>query len=172
MDCVKVDNDRFFEYSHYIRVEFCKSCFGSDIKVRECSILSIEDWNEFSAECFLPWYKQGITPSDSRAENYSLREYALKYPCSLDPNQEMRILSAYHSSLGLRLLVDGCHRAVALQSEVNKGKNIPPVTVIECYGTQMERVFPCDFDSLLKTYKRQFPTKVDSNEKPKKPTAT
>jgi hypothetical protein len=155
MNWVEVGNDRFLEHFEQIRVGWSK--FSLDTKTRECSILSNTDWNQFTLKCFLPMY-DGLDATDPAAENCSLREYASKYPVPLNPEKEMRILSAYDSSLDLRLIVDGIHRAIALQSQVDDGKNIPPVTVLECYGTQMERIFPLDFAPLLRIRKRYLTT--------------
>jgi hypothetical protein len=144
-----VDNRRFLDNAKCVIVIWTHDFSLTDIQTRECQVSSKEDWQDFSKNCLLPWYKDGRNYSDPKSVNYSLREYATKYPCTLDPTREMLILTAFHTSVGLRLIADGCHRAVALQTAVNKGDSIPTVTVLECFGTDVEKVFSSDFNRIV-----------------------
>lgn len=171
MNCDEVDNQRFLEHARGIRLHWKHNFDDTDTRTKECVILTIEDWREFSESSFLPWYKSGLKYTDLDRVNYSLYEYAARYPSTLDPDQEMRILTAFHTEVRKRLIVDGCHRAVALETEVSKNNTIPIVTVLECFGSNVDRIFPCDFSPALMGQ----PTKVDNNKNGKpsrKPTQT
>ena len=78
-----------------------------------------------------------------------MREYARVFPKELKELPNTPILSAYHTLLDKRIIVDACHRSVALQSEVDRERPIPKVRIIECYGSQIHSIFPCDFCNLL-----------------------
>jgi len=77
----------------------------------------------------------------------------------------MRILSAFHTGIRKRLIVDGCHRAVALETELARSKTIPIVTVLECFGSSVEIVFYDDFSPAMMGQ----PTKVDNAKNGKNP---
>jgi hypothetical protein len=146
---VEAPRNHFIEQSQNVLVIWQRSFYCTDTKVREVDVESNLDWGLFSANCLLPWYKNDLDWSNPNAENFSLREYARLFPKELKDVPNAPILSAYHGLLDKRIIVDGFHRAVALQSEIDRKGRIPKVRIIECYGSQIHSIFPCDFCNLL-----------------------
>lgn len=118
--------------------------------MRAATIVSSIYWRGYSAGALLPWYKMKLGWSNPYASNYSLQEYAMSHPSKLW-RKELVVMSVYHTLLNTRVIVDGCHRAVAIESAVNEGKvTIPLVKVIEAYGSQVHALFLCDFCNIVK----------------------
>jgi len=120
----------------------------TDTRTREALIDTNQKWKEFSQNCYLPWYT-GPDWCVPDSLNWGLTEYSRKFPALLTQREDLLILTAYHSLLGKRVIIDGAHRAVALDSEVNAGRDIPPVKVLECFGTQIHGILPADFCNLI-----------------------
>lgn len=107
-------------------------------------------------DSYLPKYKNGKSWEDSTAYNFTLKEYTLqsdlevknKAKETLNKSRQLQITSAYQSAIKKRLIVDGVHRAVALQLKVYKHENIPEIRLLECYGTDVSKSFPYDFGHL------------------------
>ena len=146
---IKCDNKRFFENASEIRVLWTHSFEGTDTQTREAAISSKNEWNLFASRCFLPWYRDGLSDIDPNSVNYSLQEYAKEHSAELERGKPMLIITAYHTLTAQCLITDGYHRAVALQSEIDRGRATPTVRVIECYGSQLNIVFRHDFTRLL-----------------------
>lgn len=146
----KVDNRCFLAHAPEIGVIWLRCFHNTDTQTRRAIIRSKVQWTRFSQSCLLPWYKGGTDWSPPSAENYSLQEKAKESPSDLKKGQKMLIMTAYHSLIDRRIIVDGCKRAVALETAVNRGGNIPEVTVLESYGTQIHSIFPCDFNNLVR----------------------
>ena len=137
-----------------VTVIWLKGFSNTDTHSRETIINSNLQWRRLFNDSVLPWYYLGSSPrgdwSKPKSLNYKLVDYAFKHPKPLNRGvEELLIITAYHSLLEKRLLVDGCKRAVALQTEVDQGRDIPTVRVLECYGTQLHAIFPCDFCNLI-----------------------
>ncbi len=141
-----VSESTFYQEAHRISVLWLKGFVFTDTRIREVGITNIEDWREFSESCYLPVYKQGDW-STPNAENWNLQEYAKFNPTTLSYANEILILSAYHTLLKKRIIIDGAHRAVELES--NLGKKLEEARIIECYGSQLHSIFPCDFNNMI-----------------------
>ena len=138
------DASLFLGHGNKITITWLREFARTDTKVREATIDRSAKWKEYSKNCFLPWFPGGNW-SAPHVQNYSLVEYARANPSSLrTPPGELLVLSAFHTILDKRVLADGCNRAVAIESDMNQRKRIYPVKVIECYGTQVHAIFPCD----------------------------
>jgi hypothetical protein len=131
---------------------------ADNTKARECFIRSECEWNSLRLEdSYLPKYKKGKSWSDSSAYNFTLKEYTLqsdfevknKAKEALNKFRQLQIKSAYQSAIKKRLIVDGVHRAVALQLKVYNHENIPDIRLLECYGADVSKSFPCDFKHLV-----------------------
>jgi hypothetical protein len=61
----------------------------------------------------------------------------------------LSIVTAYHTEIKKRVIVDGFHRAVAVEIESEKSKSIPEVTILECYGNLVHTIFPFEFCHLM-----------------------
>jgi hypothetical protein len=72
----------------------------------------------------------------------------------LDIEDSIRIMTAYHPSIGKRIIVDGFHRAIALEIEIRDLKKniLPKVEIWECYGRLVHTIFPFEFSHLLTPY--------------------
>lgn len=141
-----VSESTFYQEAHRISVLWLKGFVFTDTRIREVAITNIEDWREFSESCYLPVYKQGDW-STPNAENWGLQEYAKANPSTLSYPNEIMILSAYHTLLKKRIIIDGAHRAVALES--NLGENFAEARIVECFGSQLHSIFPCDFNNMV-----------------------
>ena len=141
-----VSESTFYQEAHRISVLWLKGFVFTDTKIRLIEISSIEEWREFSDSCYLPVYKGGDW-STPNSENWSLKEYAKLNPTQLTYPNEVLILSAFHNLLKRRIIIDGAHRAVALES--NLTKEFGAARIIECYGSQLHSIFPCDFNNMI-----------------------
>jgi hypothetical protein len=146
---VEAPRHHFIEQSPNVLVCWQHSFNCTDTQVHQVDVESNSDWELFSENCLLPWYKNGREWSYPNAENFSLREYAQLFPKELKELPNTPILSAYHTLLNKRIIVDACHRSVAIQSAVDKKGQIPTVRIIECYGSQIHSIFSCDFCNLV-----------------------
>jgi hypothetical protein len=72
----------------------------------------------------------------------------------LDTEDSIRIMTAYHPSIGKRIIVDGFHSAIALEIEIRDLKKniLPKVEIWECYGSLVHTIFPFEFSHLLTSY--------------------
>lgn len=127
-----------------------------DTKTRECIIRSKDEWAYLHmGDSYLPKYKDGKSWNDPTAKNYALDEYVLQaLEEALKKSEGLQITSAYHTKIKQRLIVDGVHRAIALQRRINSHETIPEVRVLECYGKHVDKSFPCDFANLVKGLNR------------------
>ncbi len=141
-----VSESTFYQEAHRISVLWLKGFVYTDTKIREADVSNYEDWKEFSESCYLAVYKQGDWSSPN-AENWALQEYAKLNPSTLTYSKEILILSAFHTLLKKRIIIDGAHRAVALESNFNQ--DFGEARVIECYGSQLHSIFPCDFNNMI-----------------------
>ncbi len=132
-----------------VRVMKTSSFFHTDTKSRGATIDSNEFWKEFSKDAYLPWYHPGGEWSDPANINWTLPEQAKQSPLSFEQTDDLLVVSGYHELLGKRVIIDGCHRAVATETAVQKGAPIPPVKVLECYGTQIHAILFADFCNLV-----------------------
>jgi hypothetical protein len=156
----EISNDEFINCAisenHRVRTMWSGNLSG-DTKSRKCIIDSREHWRIVMENSFLPWYKNGKLPQDDFAENFILNEYCVKaskeglpaFSELLENLQDVKILTVYHNGVNKRLIVDGIHHAVAIQSKINKHERVPEVELIECYGPQVDKDF-LDFKHLLK----------------------
>jgi hypothetical protein len=60
------------------------------------------------------------------------------------------IITVYDQTIQRRLIVDGIHRAAALtmECEGSPDAKILPVTIFECFGRNVNVIFPCDIPQL------------------------
>jgi hypothetical protein len=122
----------------------------SRLGTRQCSIASYDAWESFSESCYLVRYKYGKQWQDEDAENYTLKEFASEK--QNDPEFTRKgefahniIISAYDTQRDKRVIIDGIHRSVILTNECVSQQKVPTATIYECYGTTVDRIFPCDF---------------------------
>lgn len=121
------------------------------VGVRE-ALVGANQWAEFATDCFLPWYKDGLDWRSPGCVNYSLLGYAKAHTERLTTRDQILLVSAYHPPTGTRLILDGCHRAVAVQNRSSRGLPIPEVRVLECFGVRVSEIFKTDFDPLLRIH--------------------
>lgn len=126
----------------------------SNTNTREVVINDMLTWKNFSHSCFVPHY----TPNEWTRGIYKLTDFLLLTSTINDPKfnhldseDNIKIVTAYHSSIGKRVIMDGFHRAVALEIEMRDSRrdNIANVTVWECYGGLVHTIFPFEFSHLL-----------------------
>jgi len=120
------------------------------LRTRQCSIDSYDQWEKFEESCHLVRYKNGKFWQDEDAENYALTEFAVEK--ENDPefirNGEFNrhiIITGYDTQRDKRLIIDGIDRSTILTNERRKRHRVPTATIYECYGSTVDRIFPCDF---------------------------
>jgi len=130
---------------------------ASNTNTRKRIVDDVLVWKQFSHSCFAPNYNIAAWPNGL----YKLTEFSLLLSTMSDPKfnhlkteDSIKVVTAYHPSIGKRIIVDGFHRAVALEIAIRDSKrnNIPKVTVWECYGRLVHTIFPFEFSHLLTSY--------------------
>lgn len=121
----------------------------TDTKTREATIDTNDKWKEFAKDAYLVWYYPGGEWSDPANKNWTLSEQAAQSPRQLQQTSDLLVLSGYHTLLGKRVIIDGCKRSVSIETLVQNDKPIPPVRVLEIYGTQIHVILPADFCNLV-----------------------
>jgi hypothetical protein len=58
------------------------------------------------------------------------------------------LVTVFDTTKGKRLIVDGMNRAAALTMACEDGSNIPQVRIMECAGSQVNVIFPCNVHQL------------------------
>jgi hypothetical protein len=112
---------------------------------RKCTITTNKEWQIIIDNCFLPDYKYNKSWEGPSAKNYTLIEKSLLSNEKLKNYSNIVIITAYDPESCQRLIVDGVHRAIALQIIINERKNIPAVEIVECYGSNVRLIFKSDF---------------------------
>ena len=159
----------FLNHGSDIRTVWLRGFYCTDTKVRTAVLKDKSQWREYASEVLLPWYKDGLDWSHPEAKNYQLSEFANEHATDNQfslRNEQLRVLSVYHNLLNRRLLVDGCHRAVAIEIAVKREIEVREVEVVEAYGSQIHAIFPCDFANLLRE-KIQLPLRTQDSESSK-----
>lgn len=156
-----------YSWNHVSNSEFLSSATGNENQVtliwipslpaninsRRCKIISSEDWAALMDNSFIPRYRHGRQPNDLTAEIFSLKDYCLQtnYPEQVNASgllkiaPSIQITTAYDSNLNRRLIVDGLKRAIGIQQMIRDKQTIPESTVLECYGTSVNEIFPIEF---------------------------
>lgn len=124
---------------------------------RKGTVDDILVWKQFSHFCFTLNYNAADWPRGL----YKLNEFSLLTSTMNDPKinhldtqGSIRIATAYHPLISKRIIVDGFHRATALEIETRELKRniIPNVEIWECYGRLVHTIFPFEFSYLLTSY--------------------
>ena len=123
--------------------------YYTDTKTREATIDTNDKWKEFAKDAYLVWYRPGGEWSDPANKNWTLSEQAAHSPRQLLQTLDLLLLSGHHTLLGKRVIIDGSKRSVAIETLVQNGKPIPPVRVLEIYGTQIHPILHADFCNLV-----------------------
>lgn len=124
-----------------------------NMKSRICKINSSKKWTTLMNNSFIPRYKRGRLPEDLNAEIFRLDEYCQQtnYPEEVIARHllkiapSVQITTAYDNDKDRRLKVDGLKRAIGIQQMVHCNQMIPELTVMECYGMDVSRIFPVEF---------------------------
>ena len=66
--------------------------------------------------------------------------------------KDFTVTTAYHKTLDKRLVIDGVHRALGIESKSISNDLFPAVTIIECYSNKIDENFEFDFRHLKRTY--------------------
>lgn len=138
-------DSEFLGRSADIDVKWAGSFAYTDTRVRRARISSREEWAEFSGDAVLPWYKAGGGWNVLGSVNYTLAERAREPFPPPTSEADMTLLTAFHCLLQKRLIADGVKRALKVEKMFQAGEQIPEVSVIECYGTQVHVTFWPDF---------------------------
>lgn len=133
---------------HAVDVLWRGSFIDTSDSVRQAVINSRDDWAEFAKGTLVPQCRSGGW-SILGSVNYTLSDRAkapFDPPHSMD---DMTILTAYHTSVEKRLIVDGMKRALLVEKLFQEGKEVPEVRIIERYGPQVHVTFWADFYNIL-----------------------
>jgi hypothetical protein len=130
---------------------------SSNTKARECVIHDITCWKKFSNSCVVTHFK----PEEWSRGLYTLEDFLLLPDVRddtrfsrLGSEDNLKIITAYHTTIKKRVIVDGIHRATALETETRNKKRstIPKVSIWECYGDLVHTIFPFEFSHLLTSH--------------------
>jgi hypothetical protein len=137
--------------------------FFSDTKARKCIIDSVGEWHSIHmSDSFVPRYKDGKNPQDPDAEIFTLSEY---YPYATSEEKGkgaeavnntssiLQITTAYHTVSETRLIVDGLKRSLGIMDNIRDGQQLRPITILECYGPSVAKIFLGDFPHVLKRFR-------------------
>jgi hypothetical protein len=75
------------------------------------------------------------------ADNHRQKE---QYIFDISRFNDNVIITVYDTVKQKRLILDGQHRASAITIACEKGVSMPEVKVLECYGSAVSVIFPCD----------------------------
>lgn len=126
----------------------------------ECLIHSCTEWNSFISNSLyvLDLKPPGASWNDRDARKTPFKEWFIAKNIRNDPSHQKldvnkfkkdnTIVTVFDTTKHKRLIVDGVHRAAALTMACEDGTNIPKVRVIECAGSQVNTIFPCDVPQL------------------------
>jgi hypothetical protein len=129
-------------------------------QTRECIISSCSEWNDFISDSLYSLYLEPPDKSweDMDAKNVAFKKWMLTKNIRNEPNyqkldekkfrEDNTLVTVLDTAKGKRLIVDGMHRAAALTMACEDGSNIPQVRIIECAGSQVNVIFPCNVHQL------------------------
>jgi len=143
----------------------------NNIKTRHCKLLSCGDWIKFIETCYSLGCENcgedGWSASEGRKLKFDVwmdKVEARKGTNSQNPDLTQKctffkyddskfrennvILTVYDEGKTKRLIIDGLHRAAALTMACEEGKSISEVKVLECYGMNVDIIFPLDIHQL------------------------
>jgi hypothetical protein len=130
----------------------------SKTQTRTCHIQSIEGWINFIDSCYsLICIDQSHDWISITGRKQHLPEWILKTKGQndlfrFDENKfiDCVLCTAFDHQSQKRLVVDGLNRAHALTIAYKEGriKNMPTVTIVECYGNHVDIIYPCDIHQL------------------------
>ncbi|MGA9845255.1 MAG: hypothetical protein WBQ25_23380 [Nitrososphaeraceae archaeon] len=134
--------------------------FRKGTSFRKCILTNNLQWNYIMLNSFLPRYKYGLDWNDPLAENFKVQEYHLVMPAEVRSHldtvmrnaKDFTVTTAYHKTLDKRLVIDGVHRALGIESKSISNDLFPAVTIIECYSNKIDENFEFDFRHLKRTY--------------------
>lgn len=129
----------------------------TNTRTRACHITSPHQWDAFISSCYsLECENAGENWMSINGRKILFRDYMSRV--AADPSffayneskfEDRIFCTVYDTQKRSRLIVDGSHRANALTLECDKGlKNMPSVTINECYGDRVDVIFPCDIRQL------------------------
>jgi hypothetical protein len=163
----EISHEEFINYSlseikvpwigkvHWELNEIVRIFRSGNIQCRKGSLTSFSVWKDLSECCFVPHYNldewiKGV---------YRLKEFALLHTTleddtfnHLNDTANLAIVKGYHPIIKKRVIVDGVHRATAVEIESKKSKAIPSIKILECYGELIHTIFPFEFSHLLTHY--------------------
>lgn len=131
----------------------------SQTQARYCRIQSLRAWTNFIDSCysltcineeedwrsingrknhFVTWAQNDRVKNDPGYFVFDETKFVDPVFCTVFDDQKQK-----------RLIVDGLHRAKALTEAYKEDHhNIPEVTIVECYGINVNMIFPCDIHQL------------------------
>jgi hypothetical protein len=127
--------------------------FASSTRFRLTSITTKGDWDAFTSDTYLCTYEGGAWDTPG-ATNLTFIEGYLRIPRHprkvLEPG--WRIITAFHTAIGKRLIVDGMHRGFQTERNYREKGVARAIQIVECYGPEVNVTFPWDFRPLLSRF--------------------
>ena len=126
----------------------------SKTQTRACHIQSIEGWLNFIDSCY------SLICVDQSYDWTSITGRKQHLPKTKEQDDLFRfeenkfidcvLCTAFDHQSQKRLVVDGLNRARAFTIACKEGriKNMPTVTIVECYGDRVDIIYPCDIHQL------------------------
>lgn len=129
----------------------------TDTRARACRISSSPEWSTFIDSCYSlgcanvneNWRSRGATKISFRDWMHRVEPDTGFFRFDETEFIDSILCTVYDTQRQARLMVDGIHRANAITRACDEGlTRFPPVTIIECYGAEVDIIFPCDIRQL------------------------
>lgn len=127
------------------------------IHARERQLLSAKDWNHFIKSCYLLECvdeKDNWTSLKGQKQHFvewmsSGRKSSTFFKFDHGKFNDHIFCTVFDTHRNNRLIIDGLHRAYALTLACHdERKEIPVITITECFGQRVDIIFPCDIHQL------------------------
>ena len=142
----------------YFSIDILPEIFNiTKTQTREWIISSPNDWIDFiSGPCYCLNCEDDKSWMDVNGKKQKFLDwmatakvrYDIKYAFQTARFSDNVIITVFDATKQKRLIVDGMNRAAALTICCETGISIPDVKVLECYGSKIDVLFPCDAHQL------------------------
>jgi hypothetical protein len=141
----------------------------SNTKTRECLINNNQEWRDFIETCyslsceplpdgwmnvhgrkkiFLKWMEDECAKEITKNFTRPNEQKSNFYKFDNSKFKDQVIVTLFDTKKDKRLIIDGLHRSVALTMACKENVSIPKMVIYECYGEQVDIIFPCDVHQL------------------------
>ena len=130
------NNDNFFK--------FIQTCYSLSCEPEP------DSWTNKNGKkkSFLNWMKDNNVREKTNNPVIQTNERHNFFKFDINKFDNEVIITVFDTKKDKRLLIDGLHRAAALTMVCEENISIPTIVIYECYGEQVDVIFPCDIHQL------------------------